>query len=44
MGEDVGMVEVDDGIWDLYFGHVRLGGFDLRKPLGGKHPYWMVKV
>jgi putative transposase len=44
VGENVGMEEVDDGIWDIYFGPMRLGGFDRRKPQGGKHPYWTVKV
>ncbi len=29
-GEYVGLEEVDDGIWDVYFGHVRLGRMDER--------------
>lgn len=43
-GESVGMEEVDDGVWDIYFGPVRLGEFDLREKKGGKTPYWTVKV
>lgn len=30
-GEYVGLEEVDDGRWDVYFGHVRLGQMDERK-------------
>ena len=29
-GEYVGLEEVDDGVWDLYFGSVRLGQMDER--------------
>lgn len=29
-GEDVGLVEIDDGEWDLYFGPLRLGRFHER--------------
>ncbi len=29
-GQYVGLEEVDDGIWDVYFGHVRLGQMDER--------------
>jgi transposase InsO family protein len=43
-GELVGLEEVGDGIWDIYFGPVRLGGFDLRDKKGGKTPYWTIKV
>jgi len=43
-GEQVGLQEVADGIWDIYFGPVRLGGFDLRDKKGGKTPYWTIKV
>lgn len=43
-GESVGMEEVDDGVWDIYFGPIRLGGFDLRENKGGKTPYWTLKV
>ncbi len=37
------MEEVEDGVWDIYFGPVRLGEVDLRKK-GGRTPYWTVKV
>lgn len=43
-GEHVGMEEVGDGIWDIYFGPVRLGGYDIRDVKGGKTPYWTIKV
>lgn len=43
-GEYVGMEEVDDGIWDIYFGPIRLGGFDQRRKLGNDTPYWTLKV
>ncbi len=29
-GEYVGLEEVDDGVWDVYFGTVRLGQMDER--------------
>jgi putative transposase len=29
-GEYVGLEEVDDGVWDVYFGSVRLGQMDER--------------
>ena len=31
IGEDVGLEPIDDGIWDLHFGPVRLGRFDERR-------------
>lgn len=43
-GEQVGLEEVGDGVWDIYFGPVRLGGFDVRNKKGGKTPYWTIKV
>ena len=44
-GEHVGMEEVDDGIWDVYFGELRLGGFDQHK-VGGRNgrSYWSLRV
>jgi hypothetical protein len=41
-GEDVGLVEIDDGEWDVYFGPLRLGRFHERTlriedPLGRQH-------
>lgn len=29
-GEDIGLEEIDDGLWDVFFGPVRLGQFDER--------------
>jgi hypothetical protein len=29
-GEEVGLVEIDDGEWDVYFGPLRLGRFHER--------------
>lgn len=43
-GELVGMEEVGDGIWDVYFGPVRLGGYNIRDVKGSKTPYWTIKV
>lgn len=43
-GELVGIEEVDDGVWDIYFGPIRLGGYDLRDKKGGQTPYWTLKV
>ena len=30
IGEDIGLEEIDDGLWDVFFGPVRLGRFDER--------------
>ena len=43
-GEYVGLEQIDDGVWDIYFGPVRLGGFDQRKAGGNLTPYWTLKV
>jgi len=43
-GEYIGMEQVADGVWDLYFGPVRLGGFDQRKVGGGNISYWTIRV
>ncbi|MDM3872687.1 IS481 family transposase [Porticoccus sp. W117] len=43
-GDWVGMEEVDDGVWDLYYGPVRLGGFDVRQCKVGAVPYWTLKM
>ena len=43
-GEQVGLEEVDDGIWDIYFGPVRLGYYDIRDKKGNDTPYWTLKV
>ncbi|MAX53581.1 MAG: IS481 family transposase [Methylophaga sp.] len=43
-GEYIGMEQVADGVWDIYFGPVRLGGFDQRKVRGGDTSYWTIRV
>lgn len=43
-GERVGMEEIDDGIWDIYFGPIRLGYIDIRDQRGKSCPYWTLKV
>jgi len=43
-GERVGLEQVGDGIWDVYFGPVRLGGFNLRDVKGGNTPDWTIRV
>ena len=43
-GEYVGIEEIDDGVWDIYFGPVRLGSYDVREKKGGMTPYWTLKV
>lgn len=35
-GEQVGVEPVDDGVWNVHFGPVRLGGFDERKAKPGE--------
>ncbi|QKQ28324.1 IS481 family transposase [Candidatus Reidiella endopervernicosa] len=43
-GEQVGIEEIDDGKWEIYFGPIRLGSYDLRDKQGWDTPYWTVKV
>ena len=44
-GERVGLDEVSDGIWDIYFGPVRLGYFDRRdSEKSNKKGYILIKV
>lgn len=43
-GERVGMDEIDDGVWDVYFGPVRLGCFNLRDQIKNKYGYRTLKV
>ena len=31
VGQDIGLEPVDDGLWDLHFGPIRLGRFDERR-------------
>jgi len=30
-GENIGLEAVDDGVWNIYFGHLELGRFDERQ-------------
>ncbi len=43
-GEIVGMEEVDNDIWDLYFGHIRLGSVNKNCVKGKNSAYWTLKV
>ena len=43
-GEQVGLEEIDAGIWQVYFGPVTLGRFDERNIKGKTVPYITVKV
>jgi len=43
-GERVGLEEVDDGIWVVYFGPITLGRFDERDIKGKTVPYITIKV
>lgn len=42
--EWVGMDEVDDGIWAVYYGPIRLGRFDIRNNKGHNPMYWSIKM
>lgn len=42
--EPVGMEQVGDGEWDIYFGPIRLGSFNERNKKGHSVNYWSVKV
>ncbi len=44
VGEHVGFEAVDDGVWEVYFGPIRLGAFDVRERGAGKVPYWSITV
>ena len=43
-GEWVGLEEVGDGLWEVYFGPVRIGRFDERLTKGPLHDYLTLKV
>jgi hypothetical protein len=43
-GEWVGLEAVGDGLWDAYFGPVRLGRFDERQTKGNRHDYLTLNV
>lgn len=43
-GERVGMEEVQDGVWKIYFGPIYLGSFDQRDIMKNKYGYCSLKV
>lgn len=43
-GENVGMDEIAEGIWVVYFGPIKLGQFDERDVQTGKRDYLTIKV
>lgn len=43
-GESIGMNEIEDGIFDVYFSFYRLGQFDIRDVTKGSVEYWSLKV
>ena len=43
-GERVGMEEVNDGVWRVYFGPIYLGRFDQRDKIKNKYGYCSLKV
>jgi transposase InsO family protein len=43
-GEHVGMVEVQDGVWKVYFGPIYLGRFDQCDTMKSKYGYCSLKV
>lgn len=42
--EQIGLEQIADGIWHVYFGPIRLGGFDERDVKGNTVPYLTIKV
>lgn len=42
--EYIGMEEIDDGIWQVYFGPITLGKFDERKNMSKTQLYYSLKV
>lgn len=42
-GEQVGLEEVADGVWDVFFGPVKLGSFDKRETAGHRNSYLRLK-
>jgi len=42
--ETVALEEINDGVWDIYYGQVRLGGFNQRDMKGRSVPYTTLKV
>ena len=42
--EYIGLDEIDNGIFEVYFGHYRLGRIDVTVPLTAKRNYWSIMV
>lgn len=42
--ERIGMEEAADGIWNAYYGPVKLGYFDLKEPVKNEYGYMRIKV
>ena len=43
-GEHVGVEEIADGTWNVYFGPIRLGGFDMRTIKKAQNDYLKMNV
>ncbi len=43
-GERVGVEETADGVWDVYFGPLRLGSFDMRQIVKARNDYLRLNV
>jgi len=43
-GEWVGLNEIDENVWDVYYAQVRLGGFKQTDMKGRSIPYATLKV
>ena len=43
-GEHVGLEEIADGVWDVYFGPLRLGSFDMRQITKAHNDYLKLNV
>jgi len=43
-GENLGVEETADGVWDVYFGPVRLGGFDMHDIKKARNDYLKLRV
>ncbi len=42
--ETIGLEEIDDGIWRVYFGPIKIGGFNERQKTGKTELYLSIKV
>lgn len=43
-GEKVGVEETADGVWDVFFGALRLGSFDMRQTARARNAYLRLNV